>query len=162
MLGLHFPIRNSKHVCVYLIEQVVDQLEKSWSLTLSVWWYKMSIVDMQYGNRLVCSQMTVQNKTINSKLLSSSTTMSLDPNTLQASLPPQSTSVASSSYRTSSQLWDIACSILYLSMSSEQPFDSLTHSSNKMPIFCGLGGDYLPFISVNPCWSLSAPMHCLP
>ena len=82
MLGLYFPISNSKHVCVYLIEQDVDQVEKSCSLTLSVGWHKMSIVDVRYGNRLVCSQMTIQNKTMNNRPLSSNPSLSLDPNTL--------------------------------------------------------------------------------
>lgn len=169
MLGLHFPIRNSKHVCVYLTEQVVDQLEKSWSLTLSVWWHKMSIVDVQYGNRLVCSQMAIQSKTINSKPLSSSTSLSLDPNTLRAFLPPQSTSVASSSYRTSSQLWDIACSILYISlclqnnllnnvsMSSEQPYTLQQQNANLLRL-----GRRLPAIYISKPLLEPVSTHALP
>lgn len=120
MLGLHFPIRNFKHVCVYLMEQVVDQVEKSCSLALSVRWHKM--------NRLVCSQMTTQNETTNNRPVSSSPSLSLDPYTLRAFLPPQSPSVAASAYGTSSQLRDVACSILYISLCLQNNHPTALHT----------------------------------
>lgn len=165
MLWLHFHIRNSKHVCFYLTDQVVDHLENGWCLTLVGGWHKMSIADMQYGTILVCSQLIAQNKIMNNKTCV--TVLCVWAFTFsEPSFSAQSTSVASSQYRKEPALSHSsmdACNILYyLPLLSFHKHSTPLHTlSNKIPISVACSRSLSVICISKSCSRQSPPVQCL-